>query len=193
MATKSAEDGAVDHLSSLTALAHPVRLHLLDVVSDRMISPAEFARERGEPVSKISYHFRALEKWGCIEMAEVKPVRGSTEHFYRLAGEGFHDDESWAELPDEVRRNLASIVLQFVAGRMSRAIQAGTFTARDDVHVTWQPVTLDEQGWKEVMAILLSAFNEVGKAEARAVKRLAQSDEDGLVATVAITGFESPR
>jgi hypothetical protein len=168
-------------------------LHLLDVVSDRKISPAEFARERGEPVSKISYHFRALEKWGCIEMAEVKPVRGSTEHFYKSAGEGYHDDESWARLPDEVRRNLASTVLKFVAGRMSRAIQAGTFTARDDVHVTWKPVTLDEQGWTEVMQILNHAFAEVDKAEARAAKRLAESDDDGLVATVAITGFESPR
>lgn len=193
MAAISEVDEEVDHLSSLSALAHPVRLHLLDILSDRNISPAEFARERGEPVSKVSYHFRTLEKCGCIEMAETKPVRGSTEHFYRSAGEGYHDDESWGRLPDEVRRNLASIVLKFVAGRMSRAIHAGTFTARDDVHVTWKPVTLDEQGWRDVMRILNTAFAEVDKAEARAAKRLARSDDDGLVATVAITGFESPR
>jgi DNA-binding transcriptional ArsR family regulator len=193
VAVMSAVDDEVDHLSSLSALAHPVRLHLLDIVSDRNISPAEFARERGEPVSKVSYHFRALEKCGCIEIAEAKPVRGSTEHFYRSVGDGYHDDESWARMPDEVRRALASIVLKFVAGRMSRAIHAGTLTARDDVHVTWKPVTLDEQGWKEVMQILNTAFTEVDEAEARAAKRLAKSDEDGLVATVAITGFESPR
>jgi len=193
VAVTSAVDDEVDHLSSLIALAHPVRLHLLDIVSDRSISPAEFARERGEPVSKVSYHFRTLERCGCIEIADAKPVRGSTEHFYRSVGDGYHDDESWGRLPDDVRRKLASIVLKFVAGRMSRAIHAGTLTARDDVHLTWKPVSLDEQGWKEVMRILNTAFTEVDEAEARAAERLAHSGEDAIVATVAIAGFESPR
>ena len=181
-----------EHLRLLKALAHPVRMHLLGVLSQRTISPAEFARERGEPVSHVSYHFRALEKLDCIEVAGTRPVRGSTEHFYRRTETVVFDDDYWLELPDEARKVVASSIMRDFVGRMSQAIQAGTFTAREDVHITWRPVRLDEEGWSEVMAILGSAFTEVAEAEVRAAQRLAASGEDGLMATVALAGFESP-
>jgi DNA-binding transcriptional ArsR family regulator len=181
------------HLRLLKALAHPVRMHLLGVLSHRDISPAEFARERGEPVSNVSYHFRALEKLNCIEVVRTRPVRGSTEHFYRRTETVVFDDDSWPRLPGEARQIVASSILRDLVGRMTKAIQAGTFTAREDVHITWKPVHLDERGWSEVTAILASAFEAIGEAEVRAVQRMAESGEEGLVATVALAGFESPR
>jgi DNA-binding transcriptional ArsR family regulator len=180
-------------VSLLKAYAHPIRLQLLGVVSHRNISPAEFARERDEPIPNVSYHFRVLEKLGCIEVAGTRPARGSVEHFYRRTGTVIFDDEYWLQMPDEARRVVASVTFHDLVGRMSQAIQAGTFTARDDVHITWKPVMLDEQGWTEVMRILGSAFDEVGEAEVRAATRLAQSKQEGIVATVALAGFESPR
>jgi DNA-binding transcriptional ArsR family regulator len=50
----------LDHVRLLKALAHPIRLELLGILSYRDISPAEFARHRGEPVSNFGYHFRHL-------------------------------------------------------------------------------------------------------------------------------------
>lgn len=180
------------HMRMLKALAHPTRLHLLGVLSVRTISPAEFARERNEPVSNVAYHFRALERWGVIEVARTRPARGSTEHFYRRTGAIIFEDDYWLAMPDEARRVVASTILKELVGRVSQAIQAGTFTAREDVHITWRPVTLDEQGWSEVMGILNTAFHDVAEAEVQAAERLAESGEDGVPATVALTGFESP-
>ncbi len=177
----------------LKALAHPTRSDLLGILSGRNISPAEFARERNEPVSNVAYHFRALEKWGCIKVAGTRPARGSTEHFYRRADTAFIDDDYWLQMPDEARRVAAAGFLKDVVGRLSHAIQAGTLTAREDVHITWSPLTLDEQGWSDVVEILNTAFDDVAEAEVRAEERLAESGEEGLAATVAIAGFESPR
>lgn len=48
-------------------------------------SPAEFARERGLAVSVAGYSMRALARDGYVEATRERPVRGSIEHFYRLA------------------------------------------------------------------------------------------------------------
>lgn len=96
-------------------------------------------------------------------------------------------------MPDEARQIVASSILRDLLGRMTQALQAGTFTAREDVHITWRLVTLDEQGWNEVTKILKEAFDAVSSAEVDAIERMRESGEVGLEATVALAGFESPR
>lgn len=180
------------HHHLLKAMAHPIRMHLLGILSYKPVSPAEFARERGEPVSKVAHHFRSLEKLGCIEVAHTRPVRGSTEHFYRRSETIVIHDDLLGKMPEEAHRLIASTILRDFLGRATRALEAGTFTARKDVHYTWKPVNLDEQGWKEVTEILGSAYQQVDAAEERALERMEQSGEEGLVATVGLMGFESP-
>jgi len=183
----------LDHVRLLKGLAHPIRLELLGILSYRDVSPSEFARHRGEPVSNLTYHFNTLEELGCIELARTKPKRGSVEHIYRRIKRVIFTDRDWLIMPDEARQIVASTILRDLIGRMTQALQAGTFTAREDVHITWRPVTLDEQGWKEVTKILKEAFDAVSTAEVDAIERMRESEEDGLEATVAMAGFESPR
>ena len=182
-----------EHVRLLKGLAHPIRLELLGILSYRDISPAKFAEHRGEPISNVSYHFRTLEELGCIEIARTKPSRGSIEHIYRRIKRVIFSDRDWLIMPDEARQIVASTILRDLIGRVTQALEAGTFTARDDVHITWRPVHLDEQGWGEVVGILADAFEAVAEAEVRAIKRMRKSGEDGLEATVALAGFESPR
>lgn len=183
----------LDHVRLLKGLAHPIRLELLGILSYRDLSPSDFARHRGEPVSNITYHFNTLEELGCIELARTKPKRGSVEHIYRRIKRVIFTDRDWLIMPDEARQIVASTILRDLIGRMTQALQAGTFTAREDVHITWRPVTLDEQGWKEVTKILKNAFDAVSTAEVVAIERMRESGEEGLEATVALAGFESPR
>ncbi len=183
----------LDHVRLLKGLAHPIRLELLGILSYRDISPSEFARHRGEPVSNLTYHFNTLEELGCIELARTQPRRGSVEHIYRRIKRVIFTDRDWLVMPDEARQIVASSILRDLIGRMTQALQAGTFTAREDVHITWRPVTLDEQGWKEVTKILKEAFDAVSTAEVDAIERMRESEETGLEATVAMAGFESPR
>ncbi len=190
---KDAETVDSAHVRLLKALAHPTRLHLLGMLSHReQVSPAEYSRLRLEPVSNVAYHFRALEKLGCIEIVNTRKVRGSTEHYYRRAGGVVFDDDTWLEMPDEARQIVAATIVRDLVGRVTQALQAGTFTARKDVHVTWRPVNLDELGWTEIASVLDVAFNGIAEAEVNAAKRLAKTGEDAMVATVGLLGFESP-
>lgn len=68
----------------LDALQNPLRRKLLGrfLGSTEMLSPRELADLEGLSLSLVSYHVRALDRLGAIELADRKPVRGALQHFY---------------------------------------------------------------------------------------------------------------
>lgn len=181
-----------DHSESFKALGHPMRFRLLGVLSERTITPAEFARECDEPIPNVAYHFRYLRDLGWIEVVRTNPAGGSLEHEYRRTAVPIFSDDDWMRLPDEVRRVLASTTADELFGRIGEAIKAGTFSARNS-HISWTPWRLDEEGWTAMMELLDSTLKQAEEVADRAAQRLAESGDDGLLATVAFVGFESPR
>jgi hypothetical protein len=191
-ATGAVERPVVGHVELLKALAHETRLQILGILSYRDLSPAELARQRAEPVSRVAYHFRLLEELGCAWVVRTRRVHGSVEHFYRRTGVVAFDDDAWARLPAEVRDVVTDMAIKELVGRMARAIRAGTFDSHTNRHFTWRAVRLDELGWEEMTAALNSTFEAVAEIERRAGERLAAEAAPGLLATVALAGFESP-
>jgi DNA-binding transcriptional ArsR family regulator len=185
--------GMVGHLALLKALAHEIRLHILGILSHRELSPAELARERGEPVSKVAYHFRLLEQLGCAEVVRTRQVRGSVEHFYRRTGFVVYDDAAWCRLPAEVQDVVTSSTIRDLFGLMAEALRAGTFNAREDRHLTWTPVRVDETGWDELTELLRTTFAALDGIEERAASRLGGGAGGEVLVTVALAGFESPK
>lgn len=175
------------------ALAHPMRVQILAVLSRRSISPVEFSRESGESLSDVSYHFRRLEELECAEVIRTVPVRGSTQHFYRGTKRPLLSEGDWKQLPLAIRGGVTGAVLQTFVDRASEAIAAGTYDARDDSHLSWTPMVVDEEGWTELAEILKSALEAAGEIEVKAAQRLAQGDSPGINATFALASFESPK
>lgn len=174
------------------ALANSLRVEILAVLSHRQISPVEFTRLYGGHLSRVSYHFKVLEGYGCIELAERVPRRGAMEHIYRSAKRPLLGDSDWSQLPKSVQAGVSGAILQTLVARASAAIEDGTFDARDDRHFSWTPVSVDEEGWGELMAILGKALAEATAVEERSAARMEKSGENGIAATVAFAGFESP-
>jgi len=193
-ATGTVERPVVGHIELLKALAHETRLQILGILSYRDLSPAELARQRAEPVSKVAYHFRLLEELGCARVVRARRVHGSVEHFYRRTGAVVFDDDAWAQLPTEVRDVVTDTAIKELVGRMARAVRAGTFESHPNRHFTWRAVRLDERGWEEMTAALNATFEAVAEIERRARERLAAEGEREreILATVALAGFESP-
>jgi len=66
------------------ALAHPLRLKLIDLIQDRgEVTASEAAEHLGQTVANCSFHLRVLEKAGFVERAEPrgreKPWRSSSK------------------------------------------------------------------------------------------------------------------
>lgn len=185
------------------ALKHPVRVRILEVLNEGPRSPSQFVEEGLIPkelfntyqqaLSLASYHFRELEKEGCLEVIESIPRRGAVEHVYRgMSPRIFFSDAEFEAMPLETRRQLSRISLQGLIARADRAISTETFDSRPDRHLTWVPMQLDERGWKEVIAALAATFGELTQIHHDAKDRLATSGEEVVPATLAMLGFESP-
>jgi DNA-binding transcriptional ArsR family regulator len=78
----------VESRQQLRALAHPVRLRILSLLTGTAMSSAELARELGKSHAAVSFHVRQLAAAGYLELAETRSVRGGQERRYRhqLAG-----------------------------------------------------------------------------------------------------------
>lgn len=185
-----------------SVLKHPLRVRILEVLNEGPRSPSQFVEEGLIPkehfttyqqaLSLASYHFRELEKEGCLEVVESIPRRGAVEHVYRGMARVFFDDAEFEAMPKATRRKLSRISLQALIARADRAVSTATFDARPDRHLTWMPMQLDERGWEEVIDTLATTFGELTQIRHDAKDRLAASGEEVVPATVAMLGFESP-
>jgi len=78
------EPGRMDANDLLVALRHPLRREILRrIAGEEAISPREIANALDQPLSNVSYHVRVLADRGAIALVRTRPVRGSTQHFYR--------------------------------------------------------------------------------------------------------------
>ena len=91
-------DGAGISGKRLSALAHPIRLHILSVAESEDISASEVAVALSEPLGVVAYHFRVLHTAGLIELVGTERRRGSIQSFYRATTTG------WAELAETVEQ-----------------------------------------------------------------------------------------
>src|SRR4029077_15003039 len=89
-----------DHL--IMAIAHPLRRRILRVLADwgEPCSPAQIAREIGEPLGTVAYHAKVLWRFGAVEPAGEQHVGGTVEHFYDSTIE---DDPPIETLLEETR------------------------------------------------------------------------------------------
>jgi hypothetical protein len=185
-----------DKSTAASVLAHPVRVRVLEILNERDMSPVEFCREGFAPenmnVSHVAYHFRELAEYGCLTVVEENKRRGSIEHVYRGIGRAYFSDVDWAEVAPEDRARLTRTVFQGLLARVESAVMTDTFDSREDRHLSWIAMKLDEQGWKEMTTALAAAFSEVEQIRNDSEKRLADSDEVAIPSTCAILGFPSP-
>jgi DNA-binding transcriptional ArsR family regulator len=69
------------------ALSHPLRFELLRELRERKdLSPVEYARESGDALGNVSYHFGVLAKAKVIAQTAGVARRGAMEHRYSLRG-----------------------------------------------------------------------------------------------------------
>jgi len=71
------------------ANTHPLRISILEAMElddGRCLSPNDLSYELQVPLSNVNYHVTELYNAGLLELVDERPVRGATEHFYRLAG-----------------------------------------------------------------------------------------------------------
>lgn len=183
------------------AVRHPIRVRILEVLNQRDMSPTEFVHQGyadfffGErpSVSHVAYHFRELAQFGCLEAVAWRKARGAVGTTYRGVARDEFIGEDWTGLSDAEQRTISRAVAQGLIARIDGAMAAETFNSRDDRHLSWFAMELDERGWEEAGTLLADAFDSMWRIQRESEERLRESAETGVTATAGLLLFESPR
>lgn len=173
------------------AMGHPVRNDALSILNERVASPNEISKELGESVGHVSYHIKVLKECDCIELVDTVPRRGAMEHFYRATSRAFLSDEEWARLPDSIRPGVSASLLQTLIKDAGEALRSGSLDRREDRHLSWTPMIVDEQGWEESTKLLGELLERVFEIQAESAERLAAANEEGIPVTIAMVAYEA--
>jgi DNA-binding transcriptional ArsR family regulator len=174
------------------ALSHPMRTRILAILNERVASPNEISEMIDERLPNVSYHVRALQDLGCIELVSTAQRRGAIEHYYRAVVRPFFTDRDWKKLPQSGRQAVSDVALQMIWEDVSDAIKSGTFEGRPDRHLSRSPLQLDETGWKELAEVFGRVLEDSEKIEARSRERIKKSGADAVPARAVMMLFESP-
>lgn len=173
-----------------------LRLKIVTELYMREMSPTQFYEEfGGGSVSRVTRNFERLEQHGWLRFIRSESGgsrRGGVEHFYRATELAIFDCETWSLLPYSVRVAFSWSSFKQLTERVREAMEAGTFDARPDRHLTWMSLLLDQLGWERVIAAVDALFLSLFEEQADAKLRIYHSGEKPILATVALAAFESP-
>lgn len=108
----------------LRALAHPLRLRLLEEFAGQARTTMQVAAAMGEPPTRLYHHVNALERAGILKLARTRQVRGTTEKYYEVAKKTFGADAG-TPLTGRMKgslRNLTWVVFEEARGDLLAAI-----------------------------------------------------------------------
>ena len=176
-------------------LADPIRLRIVTELFRCEMSPSRFNRAfGGGSLSRVDGHFKRLAEHGWLRLvrrATGGRRRGSTEHFYRAPEPIVIDNETWAQLPHSVRTAYSWQTFQGFAVLVREALEAGTLDTMHGSHLTWIPLSLDEQGREQVIGAVDSLFFSLFEEQKDARVRIAREGEKPVRATVGLAAFDS--
>ncbi|MFK0174964.1 ArsR/SmtB family transcription factor [Streptomyces xanthochromogenes] len=136
----------------LRALAHPVRLKMLNLMWPGPLSAAELARELGISHALASQHLRRLDAVGLVELAEERTRRGGRERRYKTVhGSPLSDQREGAPL-------LAETLAHSLRERAGRRAEGGEGVTVD------AELWVDPRTWEDIRVRLAEIAAELHDA-----------------------------
>ncbi len=173
------------------ALAHPLRVEILQLLNERAASPNEMVTLLGYPLGNLAYHSRVLERCGCIEVVRTAQRRGAVEHYFRAVPRSYIGHQDWRKVPRSVRGDVTRASLESFMNRAIAALEAGTIDDREDTTFNWMAMAVDRLGWTQVAEVLDEALKRLQAVYEQSRNRLEMSGEDPTQMILGLAGFEA--
>jgi DNA-binding transcriptional ArsR family regulator len=141
-------------VAGLRAMAHPVRLRILSLLTGTAMSAAEVARELGLTHANASYHLRLLADSGHLVDAGEESIRGGKAKRYRYDVDG---PVRMASDPAAAAQYYAAIAAELVR-RAGQRRSGGRATSSDAE--LWVP----PDAWAAAVDAVLSAVQDLHRA-----------------------------
>ena len=144
--------------ATLRAMAHPVRLRILSLLTGASLTAADVARELGLTHANASYHLRNLLAAGLIAHAGEERIRGGIAKRYRYDGDRDRNREPFSAQSAGSQRAMFAAVASELIHRTAEADWSvgGTMTDAE----LW----VDPQVWREIRDRIAQASRDLHAA-----------------------------
>jgi|SRR5579875_2358379 len=100
-------------LDQLRALAHPLRLRMLELFAEEPRTTKQVAQLLGEPPTKLYHHANTLERVGLLRLSTTRQNRGVIEKWYEAASGTISGRQPSRSPPmQQAIRGLATVALE---------------------------------------------------------------------------------
>jgi DNA-binding transcriptional ArsR family regulator len=175
------------------SINHVIRVEALAIFHEGEFSAGEVADMIGESVKTVTGHIHELYDCGCIEFGGHKEVNGMMRPVYRAIVAPEVSDEVYRAMSDEDRDDASSAIVQGILAESVSSCRNGKMIDDETLALIWGAPTLDAQGEREMNAHLTASYRGAEEIHAKAVNRLAKSEEKGVTKVVAFLGFRRGR
>ena len=209
--TVSAIGGPLDDVLA-KALSHPTRCEILSYLNDfEVASPVEMERagvgrngstgkegprkkdtDEKRKLSNISYHVRVLVRMNLIEVVKTRPVRGSTEHFYKAVTKMLLDYDDWKKLPKGTKARISISAVEETMDRAGKALTARTLDSFDERNVINLGLRLDEDRFKQASYRMHELMEWLLDLQREAIAAAGDDDSNLIPTTASLLLYESP-
>lgn len=124
-----------DATQALRAVAHPLRLQILSLLTGAELSAAEVARELDVTHANASYHLRVLLDAGLLEIASEERIRGGDAKRYRHP---WQQHKRKGEISSKDREGYARVMAEELVRRV-RQVEPSTFGHYTDAELWVTP------------------------------------------------------
>ena len=146
-------------LAGLRALAHPLRLQMLSLLTGTAMSAADVARELGLTHANASYHLRQLLAAGQVVIAEEVEIRGGRARRYRYDERHGHDRLERTPWDRDTRRATYAALAEELRRRATLAVGPPTRQSVTDAEL-W----VDAETWASLCDRVTELMRELHAA-----------------------------
>jgi DNA-binding transcriptional ArsR family regulator len=172
------------------ALAHPTRVHILNILNDGPSSPSKIAKRLDNVSLNLAWHhIEVLKDLGCVELVRTVTHGGRKERIYRATRKQFFTAAEWEEVEQKARQPITVSILQMLSEDVGSSLVTGKFDERPDNHLSRSLIEVDGLGWDEIVFILQRTLSEVLDVHERSADRADLSEEDLMKIHVVMMQF----
>jgi DNA-binding transcriptional ArsR family regulator len=170
------EISRIKSLTQIKAMAHPIRMRLLESFSHKPTTTKQVAEEIGEPPTRLYHHVNALKRAGLIKLVRTGKKRGTTEKYYQTVADQFVVDRRLFEIKSggkealsrmqrvtaDIFENAMEEIRQSLSGKVAESKgEKGQFVlAHTHIHATpAQIITLE----KQINALIKKQGSKIGE------------------------------
>lgn len=144
-----------DPVQALRAIAHPVRLQILSLLTGVEMSAAEIARELDITQANASYHVRVLARAGELTATGTEQVRGGRAKKYRYvpaAADRTPREDRPSPSPTPDAAEASALLVEALSTEMRRRVRYRDLSAPSDL--TDAELWLAPEVWQEVVDLV---------------------------------------